>query len=292
MTREDRLSSPYRFDNRQKESSELLILVCGYKEILWPYFFERIERFISPGLDVCIVCPGFKSFPALDLKAQELGWSILHCYQNKISIAINLAIKLHPSASRIHKLDEDIMITKKYFNGMDQLMEALDQDETSDYAFAAPLINVNGYSYHRLLDLLAKREAYEEQFGVAKSACMNVEAWSNPEAAWFLWQAVSPIDQTAEKLFRTGATFSVCPHRFSIGAMLFHRNLWESIDYFEAGVEGQLGIEEKQLAEFCSNKSQLIAVSEEILVGHFSFGPQYGGMTTKLKEDDEFLKIH
>ncbi|MFY0645019.1 MAG: hypothetical protein JXR19_11180 [Bacteroidia bacterium] len=291
IMRDNRIKSPFQFLNRQTQSSDLVILVCGYKQVLWPYFFGRLEKFVSKNLDVCIVCPGFKSHPELEAKADKNGWSILLCHQNKISIAINLVIKEHPHASFIHKLDEDIIICKGYFERMSALLKLLDNDNSHDYAFAAPLINVNGYSYHRLLRLLGKTNEYESQFGTAKSACMQVEAWSNPKAASYLWDLVTPIDKTATELFNSGQNYSICPHRFSIGAMLFHRSLWEDINYFEAGKEAQLGIEEKQLAEFCSNRSQLIAVSEEVLAGHFSFGPQYEGMLDKLNASDAFLRI-
>lgn len=289
ILRANRLNSKHRFEDRQQNKSELLILICGYKQELWPFLFERLERALIP-MDVCIVCPGFEEHAQLERKAEAEDWSILLCKKNQVSVAVNLAVKKHPKADRIFKVDEDMMLPKGFFSDMLSLLGRLDQ-EAQDFAYLAPLINVNGYSYHRLLDQLSKRKEYEERFGPATSSCMGIPAWSDPEAASFLWDICQPFDQIAAELNKKSNSYTVCPHRFSIGAILFHRKLWQDIDYLETGREGQLGLDEKQLAEYCSNHSKLVAVSEEILAGHFSFGPQWPGMLEKLKKDDSFLRM-
>ncbi len=289
ILRANRLNSKYRLENRQQGRSELLVLICGYKKELWPYLFHRLDKALIP-MDVCIVCPGFDEHEQLERMAKDKNWSILLCQKNQVSVAVNLAIKHHPIADRIFKMDEDIMLPQAFFSNMLSLQGRLDQ-EAQDFAYLAPLINVNGYSYHRLLDKLVKRDEYEERFGPATSSCMGIPAWSDPEAAAYLWDICQPFDQIAEQLNKKSNSYTVCPHRFSIGAILFHRSLWEDIDYLETGREGQLGLDERQLAEYCSNNSKLVAVSEEILAGHFSFGPQWSGMLDKLRKDDAFLRV-
>ncbi|MBR9859760.1 hypothetical protein GYB22_03245 [bacterium] len=286
-----RTRSTFRFSDRQAGKSKLLILVCGYKRPLWPYFFNRIEQFLPKDWDVCMVCPGFTKHPELEKKCEENGWSIILCYQNKISKAKNIAILNHPKAELIMKLDEDIMITEDFFGRMIALHEHAEASPEMDVAYVAPLLHINGYSYHRVLDQLNAEAEYKSKFGPLKSACVDIPAWSDPEAAVFLWDQIAPIDETAERLYRNQNEFTVCPHRFSIGAFLFKRSLWEDLNYFKHGPDGYLGIEEIQLAEHCAAESLHVVVSDEILVGHFSFGPQYNGMLEKLNEDDSFLRI-
>jgi hypothetical protein len=291
ITRNLRTRTAFRFIDRQRGHKHLLLVIAGYKRPLWPYFFDRLERFLPSNIDVCIVCPGFTEHPDLEKKCQDEDWSILLCYQNKISKAKNVAILNHPKAQLIYKIDEDIMITERFFEGMATLFRQADENPEFHLGYVAPLLNVNGYSYHRLLDLRDQKKRYESRFGPATSACVGIEAWSNGEAAEFLWDIIEPLDESATALYQNGERYTICPHRFSIGAFLFPRSLWENLNYFKHGDEAYLGMEEVQLAEYCAREALQVVVSDEILVGHFSFGPQYHRMLEKLTKDDSFLKL-
>ena len=291
MARLLRTRTAFRFKDRQNGRRELLIIVMGYKRPLWPYFFPRLEKFLPDKMDVCIVCPGFTEHKDLEAICEEKNWSILLCYQNKISKAKNVAILNHPKAEMIFKIDEDIMLTEHFFPGMMDLHDKANAEPSFNLGYVAPLLNINGYSYHHLLDKLEARNKYESRFGVAKSACVDLEVWSNGEAAEFMWDLIDPLDENAANLFLGSNTYTICPHRFSIGAVLFSRELWEEMNYFRHGEEGYLGMEEIQLAEHCAAEAKLVVVSDEILIGHFSFGPQYQHMLSKLNQDDAFLRL-
>jgi hypothetical protein len=291
IERRRRLKSKYSIVNRQNKTENLLILVCGYKSVLWEDFFARIASFVPSDMDVCIVCPGFSLHFQLEQIARENGYSILMCEANKLSVAQNIAILNHPKAQNIFKLDEDILITEHFIPGMLAMKKQFDETSKYEAGFYAPLININGYSYHRLLDLLNKSDEYQQRFGKIESKCIDIPAWNNGDAAQFLWEVIAPIDQTAARLYSEGKTYTVCPHRFSIGAMLFTRTMWEDINYFKDAPEGYLGLEEIQVAEYCARECKPIVVSEEVLVGHFSFGPQYEHMLAYLKDHPTMLQL-
>ena len=63
------------------------------------------------------------------------------------------------------------------------------------------------------------------------------------------------------------------------------------MDYFIDGPEGYLGLDEIQLAEYCAREAKHTIVSEEVLVGHFAFGPQYKHMANYLSQNPTILDI-
>jgi hypothetical protein len=65
-----------------------------------------------------------------------------------------------------------------------------------------------------------------------------------------------------------------CPIRFSIGAILFERQLWDDMRFFKVSKGTNLGGDEEQICCYCCNNSRPIMVSENIVVGHLSFGRQ------------------
>ena len=65
------------------------------------------------------------------------------------------------------------------------------------------------------------------------------------------------------------------PHRFSIGAILFERQLWQEMGYFKIPYGGAiLGVDEVQFCHHCFNSAQHVVVSNNTFAGHWSFGPQ------------------
>lgn len=230
----------------------------------------------------------------LDLQSSELAlennWSILLCKANKIGIAQNHAIKNHPTAKWIHKLDEDIFITKGYFEKMRLLQERILEAEIP-LGFLTPFINVNGYSSTLLLQKTNLLKGFESHFGKAIQACMDTPIWENSLAARYIWENSGPLDALAERLYNQGDTYTYCPHRFSIGAILFHRKIWDEIDYFTDCPEKQLGYEEVQLCNYCFENDLKIIVSDEILVGHFSFSKQTKQMFACYAKSPELFAV-
>ena len=70
-----------------------------------------------------------------------------------------------------------------------------------------------------------------------------------------------------------------CPYRFSIGAILFEKSLWEEMQYFSVEKNSiGMGADEEQLDTYCFLHSKPLMVSENIVVGHLSFSKQNQAM--------------
>ena len=71
----------------------------------------------------------------------------------------------------------------------------------------------------------------------------------------------------------------VCPIRFSIGIILFERDLWKGMGYFHVSSKGSdMGSDEVQINEYCLIQSRPMVVSQNSIAGHLSFGPQNKAM--------------
>jgi hypothetical protein len=83
--------------------------------------------------------------------------------------------------------------------------------------------------------------------------------------------------------------FSVCPIRFSIGAILFERDTWKDMGYFYVDKSNGMGRDEVQLCSLAMTVSKAIIVSENTLVGHFSFHNPWGNSNTTEIMKEYFL---
>jgi hypothetical protein len=276
----------HRFVNRRKSSKKLLLIVAGFKKELWPFTLARIAKFVPASLDVCLVIPGVV-VPELEEVAERHSWSLMVTHANKLALAQNLAIKNHPSAEWIYKLDEDIFIGENYFSGLDECWDQVERENRFDVGILAPLLNVNGYSSRVLLDQLGRTEVFEERFGSAKQSCMKTPFWNNPLAAESLWELCNPFDEQTERIFRGKHEYSACPFRFSIGAFMMQRSFWDSMQGFTVARAAELGAEEEDLCATCNAQSRVIIVCHYVLAGHLSFGPQNQHMLQILPSRDD-----
>lgn len=240
-------SSYYFFDQRIN-SENLLIIVAGYQELFWDNLFNRVECFTPKDCDVVIVNPGHSRRAQLLKYAEKYKFSLISTY-NSIGLAQNIAINLHAKATNIVKIDEDIVLSKEYFEKFKAAYE-LSQKSIYKPGFIAPLINVNGHTYYYFLKSLDELEDYESKFEISKSSCMSIMAHNNPDAAEFLWQKSIPFDLVSDKIsFKNKSKLTVCPHRFSVGAIFFKRTFFEEMGGFRIGINGQLGLEEVQMSD-------------------------------------------
>src|SRR5687768_3510918 len=143
----------HEFTDRRRGSEQMLIVLAGYKEYLWPYTIGRVEAFAPADADVCIVSSGVAP-GALGEIAERRGWSWLRTQRNSLCLAQNLAIAHHPDARYIHKLDEDVLIAAGHFERLLAAYERVAEEGRFAPGFAAPVLNVNGFSYRMFLDEL------------------------------------------------------------------------------------------------------------------------------------------
>jgi hypothetical protein len=277
-------SGSYKFIDRSKGSSRLVIILAGYKDFLYPLTLKRIAKFAPPDIDVCVVSSGLYC-PVLAELAESSGWSYLYTKTNKVSLVQNLAISVHPQAEWIYKLDEDIFISEGFFESLLEGYLSIKKEGLYDPGFCAPMINVNGYSYITFLKTIAADQDYEEKFGELKHAANGIKAHHDGEAAKYLWKKSLPFDEVASYISSHPFEYSAAPHRFSIGAILFNREFWESIGGLRTGLkEGGLGLDEEHLCKDCMEMSRPIFVIHNLFAGHFSFGPQERAMKEYLHE--------
>ena len=183
----------------------------------------------------------------------------------------------------IYKLDEDIFVTKDYFEIMYKTY--IDAEEKGRYqvGFVAPLIPINGYGNMRLLEKLGLETKYEEMFErplYAAGANRMIE--NNPDVAKFFWgekNIIPSIDELAEKFGMQPMDYRACPIRFSIGAILFNRTMFEDMGMFSVNRKTTaMGADEIELCSNAMKNSKAIIVSENTVVGHLSFGGQNAAM--------------
>lgn len=277
-----RVYARHKFIDNSRGLKKMCILLAGYKPYLYDIVFKRIEEFLDDDIDMCVVTSGLYSSEIEEI-CQKNKWSYLFTKINNIALIQNLAIHLHPNAEYIFKLDEDIFVTKDYFSILYDAYKIIEED--SDYVpgILAPIIPVNGYGYMRVLEKLGIREKYEHLFEKPRYASTpNWMIENNPEAAKFFWGStgdIPHIDKLAEQFGREEFKCRPCPIQFSIGAILFSRELYNKMGYFT--VNRFVTAKEMDETEICCTAiklSRAIMVSENTVVGHIGFGRQAEGM--------------
>lgn len=296
----DRICMLYRrlgrhtFTDRSHQSDRLCIILAGYKEYLYPVVFGRIIQFAPKDMDICVCTAGMRSDEIAEL-CEKNGWSYLSTKRNNVALIQNIAIHLHPSAEFIYKLDEDIFITEGYFEHM---LAAYQHAESGWYkpGVIAPLIPINGYGHVRVLQKLDLMSKYIEHFGKprydAEDDCPVV---CKPQVARFFWgeaNLVPSIDEMNSIFSKGTLEERPCAIKFSIGAILFKRDLWTSMNTFPVSLLHNLGSDERSLVEYCSYSSRPIMVSENVLVGHLGFRLQNRDMMNYYLKNKERFEIH
>jgi hypothetical protein len=262
------------FVDRSRGSDRMLVILAGFKQYLWPVTLERLERFPPADTDVCIVSAGVHS-PELDAIAARRGWSYLATENGRISAAQNMAISLHPRAEWIFKVDEDVVVPDGLFDRLLDGYRAVEAQGDHVPGFVAPVLNVNGFSYVRFLATVGALEDYRAAFGRTTSAAAGIPVHGDGDVARWVWERSLPFDAVAARIHAAPFGYSTVPHRFSIGAILFRRRLWEEMGGFLSNlVPPGLGADEAHICMHCVDTSQVMAVLDNAFAGHWCFGPQ------------------
>lgn len=283
--------------NRQKGEKKLCVILAGYKSFLYDTVFNRIERYIPSDIDVCIVSSGIFDKKLYEI-AEKNHWSYLSTERNNVSLVQNMAIRLHPNAEFIYKIDEDIFMTKNSFEKLMDTYNKAVSDRRYYVGFVAPLIPINGYGHVRILEKLHKEGEYIDRFGEITYAGFGRfprPIDQNPDTAKFFWggsnHIIPSIDQMNREFQRDTLRYTTCPIRFNIGCILFTRDLWNNMGMYSVPSKGAgMGADEEQICEYCLNTSQAIIVSENVVVGHLSFSAQNYEMKKYYENHkDEFM---
>lgn len=275
-------------DNRNNYDN-LLIIVAWYQNYLYDKVLERVKRNMESNIDVCIVTPWKKDKELLEY-CSKYWWSYLYTKDNKLSLAQNIAIKLHEKAQFIYKMDEDIFITEWFFSNLKEKYKlAIENSEFIPWAIT-PVININGFTYSYFLDTIGKREEFEKNFSKIKQEVWK--KWENirysNKIAIYIWENTLPIDKIQEKIFKNiniSEKYIINSIRYSIWCFMFPRYIWEEMWWFDVASEWQLGKEEMQFLAYSINESRPIILCENSLCWHFSFWPQKQSMKKFFEEN-------
>ena len=292
------LTNKYKFIDRSKGSDKLCIVLAGYKNFLIPAVMGRLKKYVPEDIDVCIITSGKWSEEIREL-CDKNKWSYLSTKRNNVALAQNVAIELHESAKYIFKLDEDIFITEDYFERMLKAYKKCDEITEYKVGVLAPLLPINGYGHVKLIQKYGLEEIYRSKFGDLKIAAgPDRKIETSQELARFMWgEAITldgkeyklpGIDEINKYLMQKEPEIEACPIRFSIGAILFERKLWEKMNFFNVGKGISMGGDEVQLCEYCLRESRPLMVCHNIAVGHLAFGGQNQAMR-KYYEDNKEL---
>lgn len=289
------LTESYRFHNRGEGCGKLCICLAGYKPFLWDDVFERIETFLPDDIHLCVVSSG-RYEEALAARCAENGWSYLSVLRNCVTLAQNLALLLFPAARVVFKLDEDIFVTRGFFQALEKTYADRQLRADYDIGIVAPLIPVNGYGHKRILKRLDLEGVYETRFEkpiYASRPQRKIER--DASAARFFWGeggAVPRLDALNARLSAPeGPAYTICPVRLSIGAILFERQLWIDMGLFPVRPGSCMGLDETHLCSYCMVHSKAIVICERIAAGHFGFGAQNQGMREWYGQHPAYFKL-
>jgi hypothetical protein len=233
---------------------------------------------INGDIDVCLCVPSGVNEEWKNVRncAQSYGFSFLYIYEDILAQVQNTAIKLHPNAKWIYKIDEDILIPDNYLDDLKKSYEKAENYFVYNTGFLAPLINLNGACTHHFLQALSINNEYEQKFGkYYVGSLYEAPVHINEEVAEFIWENTIPFYQVAKHIKNSeGEEFFLSPIRFSIGAILCTREFWNKIGYFKLSPVGCGAEEEIQMNNYCQTNMLGIVIAKKILVGHLGFYSQ------------------
>lgn len=282
------VAGSYEITRRSRGSDRLAVILAGYKPHLWDLTLARFERFLPEDMDVCVLSAA-RRVPELEDLARRRGWSYLTTKRNYVSLVQNLAIQEHPDARFIFKFDEDILLTSGVCETLLDTYRRVQDERSYDPGFVAPVLNVNGFSYVRFLQKRGLADEYEARFGPLVHAGGQIPATDDGAAARWLWEHSLPFDDVGRAVAEGAFGYSVVPHKFNIGAVMFERWFWERIRGFPVRPPaGALGVDESYLCMQCIQLSRVMVVAHNAFAGHFAFGPQ----ETSMREALPALRTH
>jgi len=276
---------PYVFENRRQGKKALCYILAGYEQTIWAGTLGRIEKYQSELYDYCLISSG-KYDDDLSVLAEKNNWSYLSTEVNQVCYIQNLVVELHPDAEYILKMDEDIFVSKGFF---DRMLEGYKRIETEgDYriGFVVPIVPLNCAGYVSYLRLSNNREEYEKRFGRAYisrfSAVFNV-----PETAEFLWDSMGSIDVMNERFSRNDG-YGVLNCYYNIGVIMFSRERWLMMGKWPITV-GASGMAEDEVYICNDGLEKDMAIYElyNVLAGHLAFGHQKERMLEYYSEHPE-----
>jgi len=264
-----KIPTDFYFADRRKNYSKMLVMLAGYKPMLWEVVFKRLVRFIPGDVDICIATNG-RFVDAISEICEENQWSYLSTKRVNMAATLNCAIMLHNHAEYVLKMDEDIFICDGFYEGLVDTYQRVEAESNYHIGLVAPTMPVNPHGYVRYLDIIKKTEEFTKLFGKPYYGYFDHLA-AQYDQTIYLWENTWPLDSTAKRFRDMPFSYFVCPHRFSIGASLFKRETFDRIYYIDG--KGEIFSEEEDImVKFLTlGLYYTVIMAENVLAGHFAF---------------------
>ncbi len=258
--------------------------------------FGRVIKYIENNIDVCVVQPGSSENFHLKSLCKKYGRSYLYSKENRLALSQNLAIKWHPNAEFIYKINEDVFITEWFFRKLKKKYKLSIQ--CSDYIpwAISPVVNINPATYKFFLQKINKVEDYESIFGEHPSKVWCKTRYEKIYKSWpvakYIRENSLGLDNVNAQYFdklSINSEYSAIAVYYAIWCFMFHRSIWEDFWWFFVAPKGKLWQEERKFLENCMLNSRPIILCENCLCGHFWFQHQKNDMKNFFeKNKDKF----
>jgi len=141
------------------------------------------------------------------------------------------------------KIDDDILVTE---NWTDAFVGVYERNYRT-MSFGSVTIPINGFGWVPFMEIMGITNDFKTQFPNTpiNQDCMDVAIYKDQEVNEFMWNHCLDLDQTARTfLSNQNSTFQdlICPHRYSIGAIVFSHKFWEQMGgwYVQSNFKGVL----------------------------------------------------
>ena len=88
-----------------------------------------------------------------------------------------------------------------------------------------------------------------------------------------MWEKIK-IDDISKKLGKKEFRYSICPSRYSIGMILFSRDMWIDMEMFPDIGDNNLGMDERHITEYCMMSGKAMVIAENTVAGHLGYKEQ------------------
>lgn len=165
------------------------------------------------------------------------------------------------------KIDDDILVGEGWTDGFVGVYER----HYNTMSFGSVTIPINGFGWVPFLEVMGLTEEFKEKFPQTplNQDCMDVAVYKDKYVNEFIWNKCLDIDETVKhfKERQHGRFHDLfCPHRYSIGAIVFSHKRWEEMggwrvqDYYDLMLKKQKRYQ--KLADWF-NKFKKVPVNEK-----------------------------
>lgn len=283
-----RYGSKYSVEGDITNKKIMLFVLAGYKEYLWEDVFDRIKQNEIANMEVCIASSGRYCSKLSDI-CKKNDWVYVSTKLNNMCVLTNIVLKLFPEATYIFKLDEDIYIPQNYFENMISAYDYIERNEPKfSIGYICPFLPLGFFSMYDYLEKKGCLDEFQSKFGTLRLGGTTINPFfrENKGVDRYIWEKIGVFDDEANSIYSEGFSYTICPTRTGIAAILFKREFWNELGSLKRpkgvgwGDEG----DESQISAFTAKNFHINFRIDNILVGHFAFG---GAEPQVLKLKDE-----